>query len=80
MGVILKPSEECNRRALIIEGLHTGRSATEIIRFFRYLRPFMILCYDIVCKIYGFRTVQRTFQYVSEKGLLERTHREDPSH
>jgi len=30
-------------------------------------------------KIYGFRTVQRRFQYASEKESLERTHREDPA-
>jgi len=28
-------------------------------------------------KIYGFRTVQRRFQYASKKESLERTHRED---
>jgi len=38
MAAMLKPSAEYNRRAAIIEGIRTGRSATEIIRFFGYPR------------------------------------------
>jgi len=44
---MLKPSAEYNRRAAIIEGLRTERSATEIIRFFGYQRSTI---YDVVTK------------------------------
>ena len=74
-GRMLKPSAEYNRRVAITEDLRAGRSATEIIRFFRYPRSTI---YDIVAKIFGFRTVQWRFQYVSEEESLEKTHHEDP--
>ena len=38
MAAMLKLSVEYNRRDAIIEGFRTGRSATEIIRFFGYAR------------------------------------------
>jgi len=63
MAAMLKPSAEYNRRAAIIEGLRAGCSAMEIIRFFEYSK---LTVYDVV-DIYGFRTVQRRFQYASEK-------------
>jgi len=44
---MLKPSAEYNRRVAITEDLRAGRSATEIIRFFRYPRSTV---YDIVAK------------------------------
>jgi len=44
---MLKSSAEYNRRPAIIEGLRARRSATEIIRFFGYLRSTI---YDIVAK------------------------------
>jgi len=47
MVAMLKSSTEYNRRAVIIEGLRAGRSATEIIRFFEYPRSTV---YDIVAK------------------------------
>jgi len=47
MVTILKPNAEYNRKAAIIEGLRARRSATEIIRFFRYPRSTF---YDIVAK------------------------------
>ena len=64
---------EYNRRAAIIEGLRTERSATEIIRFFGYLRSTV---YDIVIKY----TLEQSneIQYASEEESLERTHRENP--
>ncbi|KYN06233.1 hypothetical protein ALC62_02825 [Cyphomyrmex costatus] len=45
MAEMLKSSTEYNRRAAIIEGLRTGRSATKIIRFFGYPRSTV---YDVV--------------------------------
>jgi len=42
--IMLKPSAEYNRRATI-EGLHAGRSATEIIWFFGYPRS---IVYNVV--------------------------------
>jgi len=42
---MLKPSAEYNRRTAIIEGLRTGRSATEIIQSFRYPRS---IVFDVV--------------------------------
>ena len=47
MAAMSKASAEYNRRAAIIEGLRAGRSATEIIRFFRYPRSTV---YDVVIK------------------------------
>jgi len=47
MVAMLKPSAEYNRRVAIIEDLRAGRSATEIIRFFGYLR---LTIYDVVAK------------------------------
>ncbi|EGI60876.1 hypothetical protein G5I_10892 [Acromyrmex echinatior] len=47
MAAMLKPSAEYNRRAAIIEDLRAGRSATEIIRSFRYPRSTV---YDVVAK------------------------------
>ena len=44
---MLKPSEEYNGRAAIIESVRAGRSATEIIRFFGYPRSTV---YDVVAK------------------------------
>ena len=71
MAAMLKPNTEYNRKSAIIEGLRTGRSATEIIRFFGYSRS---IVYDVVAK-YG-KTVQRRFQYACEEESFERTHRE----
>jgi len=45
MAAMLKPSAEYNRRTAIIEGLRTGRSATEIIQSFRYPRS---IVFDVV--------------------------------
>ena len=53
MATMLKSSTEYNRRATFMEDLCTGRSATKIIRFFKYSRS---IIYDVVAKIYGFRT------------------------
>jgi len=50
MAAKLKLSVEYNRRAAIIEGLHAGRSAMEIIRFFgypNYYQSFMMLWQNI---------------------------------
>ena len=47
MAAMLKPNAEYNRKSAIIEGLRTGRSATEIIRFFGYSRS---IVYDVVAK------------------------------
>jgi len=77
MAAMLKPNTEYNRKAAIIEGLRVAPSAMEIIRFFGSRS----IVYDVVAKykyIYGFRTIQRRFQYASEEELFERTHREDP--
>jgi len=55
MAAMLKPSAEYNRRITIIEGLHAGRSATEIFQFFGYSINRLWRC----GKIYDFRRVQR---------------------
>ena len=47
MAAMLKPSAEYNRRAAIIKDFRAGRSATEIIRFFRYPRSTI---YNVVAK------------------------------
>jgi len=74
MTAILKLSTKYNRRAMIIEDLRTGRSATEIIRFFGYPR---LIVYDVIAK-YTFQNSLIKVQYASEEELFERTHREDP--
>jgi len=78
MAAMLKPSAEYNRRAAIIEGLRAGCSAMEIIRFFGYSKLTVydvVTCCDVVTvyDMYGFRTVQRRFQYASEKVIRKNT-------
>jgi len=70
---MLKPSAQYNRRAAIVEDFRVGRLVTEIIRFFGYSRSINLWRCG---KIYGFRTVQRRFQYAS-KEKFEKTHREN---
>jgi len=70
----LKPNAEYNRRVEIIEDLHAGHSATEIIRFFEY--PWSIV-YNIVIK-YTILEQFNEHSSMSARDLLERTHREDP--
>jgi len=70
----MKPRAKYNRRAVIIEGLRTGRSATEIIRFFGYPRSTV---YDVAKYTALEQSNVRRFQYASEEESLERTHREN---
>ena len=63
MATILKPSAEYNQRAAIIKGLRAGLSNENN----SVLWIPKINIYDDCGKIYGFRTVQRRFQYASEE-------------
>ncbi|KYN44207.1 hypothetical protein ALC56_01329 [Trachymyrmex septentrionalis] len=66
---MLKPSAEYNRRIAIIEGWALSNGNNSVL----WIPEINRRC----GKIYGFRTVQRRFQYASEEESLERTYRED---
>jgi len=69
MAVILKSIAD-NRKAAIIEGLHAGHSAMEIIRFFGYSKSTI---YDKICgKIFGFKTVENSSISASKSYSKER--------
>jgi len=68
---VLKPSAEYNRRAVIIEGLCFGHSATEIIQFFGIEIIRLWRC----GKIYGFRTIGTKIIPARKSHSKERTAR-----
>jgi len=69
IAAILKPSVKYNRRAAIIEGLHVGCSATEIIRFFGYPR---LTIYDVI-KYMALEQSNEGSNILARKSSLERS-------